>query len=534
MRRTLAAAQIRVEALEERTLLNGFPIVPTVMPPRGWAIYQEIHDAAGDIILVGSAPDATRIFGPTTDFAVARYTADGQLDPSFGNGGMVVTALNPFDVGDIAYDAVVQPDGKLVVVGSENPWRYLDELGTVHVVSGGFALVRYNTDGSLDTTFGSGGEVITPISSPLTPDWSWAQALAVALQPDGSIVVAGTASGPGLPDPPPSSFISGMNEFTIARYTGDGQLDNSFGTGGVVQVCFGGRDVADAVSVNADGTILVCGTSEPFLFDPAMGGIWPDGSVSPTPDSTVNVWVLLNSDGSVADMSGNGGCMNPGGSQDPPGDGGGGGGVIPLVLPPTPFTPGFSNTGFLDTPSMTGPSPAAGLAGADASTGTVTTPTAPASHPTAPAGVSFIQAPSLPWVVNPQTPVSAGASVTNGTPTSTTTTPETNVTSPAPLGISRTKTGDAPPAGDGGTDGDNAAPPEPTVDPGDGVAILRDDYFAQRSSALLDVAVVDGATASRSFLPAAVLVIGSAGLPAIGNRGGRRRRALPIHRFTER
>src|SRR5262249_17768217 len=136
----------------------------------------------GKMVLVGIG---TR--GTSDDFVVARINSDGQEDKSFGNGGNVST---DFGGNDNALAVAVQPDSKIVVAGVTNP-------------AGQFALARYNTDGSLDSSFGSGGKVIT--NSLPRP----AFANAVLIQPDNKIVAAGVA---GL-----SSGASG-SDFALVRF----------------------------------------------------------------------------------------------------------------------------------------------------------------------------------------------------------------------------------------------------------------------------------------------------------------------------
>jgi uncharacterized delta-60 repeat protein len=152
--------------------------------------------AAGDVYL-----------GSTGHWVVglARYNLDGTLDTSFGSGGEVVTSIptqNSFGQGSL-----VQGDGKIVVAGNAD-------------VGGGssrdYALARFNTDGRLDATFGSGGIVYTAIGTN-------AEALALVLQSNGDIVAAGDSAQTG------NSY-----EFTLARYTSSGALDSTFGNGGIV------------------------------------------------------------------------------------------------------------------------------------------------------------------------------------------------------------------------------------------------------------------------------------------------------------
>jgi uncharacterized delta-60 repeat protein len=162
------------------------------------------------------------------NFALARYNIDGSLDTSFGTGGKVTT-----DIGsaDSANSVEVQVDGKVVVAGQS-----YDGIGY------DFALVRYNTDGSLDTSFGTEGIATT--------DFGMADlGNSVRLQVDGKIVVAG------------SSFDPSVTDFALARYNADGSLDASFGVGGKVTTDFGYRDYCNSVALQSDGKIVVAGFS---------------------------------------------------------------------------------------------------------------------------------------------------------------------------------------------------------------------------------------------------------------------------------
>ena len=115
--------------------------------------------------------------------------ADGDLDTSFGSDGKVTTAIG--SGGDYAESVAIQSDGKIVAAGFSYNGSNND-----------FALVRYNTDGTLDTSFDSDGKVTTAIGS------SDEQALSVAIQSDGKIVVAGYSN-------------NGSNDdFALVRYAG--------------------------------------------------------------------------------------------------------------------------------------------------------------------------------------------------------------------------------------------------------------------------------------------------------------------------
>jgi len=191
----------------------------------------------GKIVVAGGS-----VIGLFNDFAVARYLSDGTLDASFGTGGKVITkfenrpdGMAPGEVSADANSVAVQPDGKIVVAGYANIEGEED-----------FALVRYNANGTLDTSFGTGGKVITDF----TRDDS---TFSVAVEPDGKILVAGMAD------------VSRGYGFALVRYNSNGTLDASFGAGGIVTTDFGlldqGFSVAYAASlaVQPDGGIVAAG-----------------------------------------------------------------------------------------------------------------------------------------------------------------------------------------------------------------------------------------------------------------------------------
>ena len=111
-----------------------------------------------------------------SDFALARYNLNGTLDSTFGTTGVITTS---FGTGvDEAHAVLVQPTGKIVAVG-------FSRQAATH---NDFALARYLPGGTLDTTFGTGGSVLTDLQSS-----SDDQALAAVVQPDNMIVAAGTS-----------------------------------------------------------------------------------------------------------------------------------------------------------------------------------------------------------------------------------------------------------------------------------------------------------------------------------------------------
>ena len=176
-------------------------------------------------------------------FAVARYAPDGMPDPTFGGDGTVTTAIGA--AGDEAKALAIQADGKIVAVGTNGDR---------------FELARYETNGDLDDSFGTNGVVTT------NPTPSWDVAYGTALQPNGKIVVAGFGT-PGAPFRP---------RFVLARYTTAGELDPSFGGGGVLISRLGtARDVV----VQPDGKIVAAGYDSSGM---ALARYRRDGTLDPT------------------------------------------------------------------------------------------------------------------------------------------------------------------------------------------------------------------------------------------------------------
>jgi uncharacterized delta-60 repeat protein len=203
----------------------------------------------GRIVAVGKAHR-----GGGTDFGLARYNPDGSLDPGFSGDGKQTTFFG--GIGDHANGVAVQADGKIVAVG---------HTGGYSDAPGDFALARYNTDGSLDTSFSGDGRQTT--------DFGGAdEAQDVALQDDGKIVVVGQG-GPG----PGVGGIAGAN-FAIARYDPDGSLDASFAGDGMEMTYVGDMGVANAVVLQPDGKILAVGQGG-GVFGFALVRYNPDGSL---------------------------------------------------------------------------------------------------------------------------------------------------------------------------------------------------------------------------------------------------------------
>ena len=164
--------------------------------------------------------------------AATALAAAGDLDPSFGTNGIVTTTI-PGSTFAGSPDILIQPDGKLLICFSANS------------ASSGFniTLARYNPDGSLDTTFSGDGIVTSPFAA-----GDFDEARALALQPDGKIVVSGRVG------------ISNAS-FAVVRYHPDGTLDTTFDQDGIVttQIFQGG--IAAGVAVQADGKIVAAGST---------------------------------------------------------------------------------------------------------------------------------------------------------------------------------------------------------------------------------------------------------------------------------
>jgi len=189
-------------------------------------------------------PDGRIVVGgfAAGSFALARLMADGSFDASFGSGGQVLSDISP-GASELAYGMALQADGRIVLAGQADG-------GSGVVVT----LARYNTDGSLDATFGAGGLVFSGFPG---------GANAVAVQPDGRIVVAGFS-------------------FLVTRFNADGTLDTGFGSGGQVAVPFGDtgwESEAFAILVQPDGGVVVAGGTYGSQYEFAVARLGPAGSL---------------------------------------------------------------------------------------------------------------------------------------------------------------------------------------------------------------------------------------------------------------
>jgi uncharacterized delta-60 repeat protein len=170
--------------------------------------------------------------GSAVSFGLARYNVDGTPDTSFGGTGKITA---DFDIGyDFASSIALQDNGKIIAAGQK--WNSN---------KGDNALMRFNSNGALDSTFGVNGKMSNPIGI------GDAGITAIAIQSDGKILAAGICT-----------TIGTGHDFAITRYTIDGQLDVTFGSGGTTTSDFNNTfDFPFAIGLQADGKIVVAGAS---------------------------------------------------------------------------------------------------------------------------------------------------------------------------------------------------------------------------------------------------------------------------------
>jgi uncharacterized delta-60 repeat protein len=216
--------------------------------------------AVGSVAGIAALPDGRILVAATGnqgEAVVRRFDRSGGRDESFGSDGSAT--LEDPSRSFFVSSMVLQPDGRIVIAGGESS-----------AAGQGFFAARFLPDGTLDTTFGGAGFVTTDFAA------GFATALALAIQDDGKIVLAGAFD----PPVPPNEFP--LEDFAAARYDPDGSLDSSFGTAGRLVLDLGGRlpERARAIVIEMDGRIVLGGTTDQgngFV----LVGLLPDGSVDP-------------------------------------------------------------------------------------------------------------------------------------------------------------------------------------------------------------------------------------------------------------
>ena len=216
---------------------GGYAITPYLASGAAGALYDQCNavgvQSNGKIISAGF----TDADGPGR-IMVTRHTTLGALDGTFSGGGKVkIDASQGSSAESIAHALLVLPNDKLLIAGQAG--------GAFNNIE--FLLMRLNANGTPDTSFGSAGTGIvrTPIGTGADI------AYAIALQPDGKIVLAGS-----------SIAADGRADFALARYDSGGTLDPAFGSGGIVTTPVGpGEDIAYAVTVMPWGRIVAAGSA---------------------------------------------------------------------------------------------------------------------------------------------------------------------------------------------------------------------------------------------------------------------------------
>jgi uncharacterized delta-60 repeat protein len=231
---------------------NGSSVIIKHLPASAYTIGAvnavTVDPISGRIIVVGRADTMPTPTSMTSDFLIAAFMADGSFDPDFGSAGVIISDFAPGKANE-ARAVAIDDDGRVVVAGSDTP--------TGPDV---FAVARYDTSGHLDSTFGAGGVAETHFVFREGGIDSLDILHAMAIDKDGNIILAGStldfSNGDIAPD------------IALQRYTPDGVLDIDFGNNGLVQLQLHAPaltvlgDKAYSVAVDADGTILVGGSTD--------------------------------------------------------------------------------------------------------------------------------------------------------------------------------------------------------------------------------------------------------------------------------
>lgn len=235
--------------------------------------FGSVYDQANSIALQSDGKIVVAGYS-NNDFAIARYTINGTLDNSFDTDGKVITNFSSSVFGnsdDYGYSLVIQNDGKIIVAGAST-----NQFGT------DCALARYNTNGSLDTTFGVAGKVVTDLGS------SYDEIYCIVLESGGKIISAG------------KGYNGTDTDFALVRYNSDGTLDNSFDLDGKVSTPIGTiDDDCWSVAIQSDGKIIASGTSNssmPTYSEFALVRYNNDGSLDNSFDIDGKVTTDFNMD----------------------------------------------------------------------------------------------------------------------------------------------------------------------------------------------------------------------------------------------
>lgn len=229
------------------TTFNGTGKVSTNLSGVDDSCRVVIQQTDGQLVVGGATYDLNSGEG---NFVVARYNSNGSLDQNFSTGGVKTT---DFGGDDAVFSVIQQSDGKILAVGESD---------------GNFAIARYNLDGSLDQSFSTDGLLTTDLGGA-------DRALDVIQQIDGKIVVAGYTFDPA----------TSTQDFAIVRYNVDGSLDTTFSTDGISITDLGGLDYANSVIQQSDGKLLLVGATysrDMRYSDFALARYNADGSLDRT------------------------------------------------------------------------------------------------------------------------------------------------------------------------------------------------------------------------------------------------------------
>lgn len=224
--------------------------------PKGYVLTKFPGDLPTAYSSSALQPDGKIVTAGTVnnDFAIARYNVDGTLDNSFSGDGMMIVDFG--SVTDVASDVAIQPDGKIVVVGTA--------LNAI-------AVLRLNPDGTIDNSFSGDGKVYTIVTG------NGDRGYDVAVQPDGKIVVLGSGLF-GIP--------RGPANLAVVRYNPDGTLDTSFSGDGIMRVAISQSDIPADLLLQPDGKIVTVSTTNTHVFTNvlsiAVARLNSDGSLDPS------------------------------------------------------------------------------------------------------------------------------------------------------------------------------------------------------------------------------------------------------------
>ena len=231
----------------------------------------------GKILVAGFSENGV---SASNAFALVRLKTDGTFDSTFGTNRSVVNYIAGGDNSDDYITSIaIQPDGKIVAAGTSRN-------GISSTTA--FAVARYNSDGSLDNTFGTNGTLRNFIAG---GDTSVDIAYSVALTPDGKIVAAGSSQSNT-----PTAYA-----FALARYTSAGALDNTFGIGGSMRGYISGGnnldDICRSITIRPDGKIAAAGSSQDSTLNVAFALAFFDSTGE---TESIRNFISINSNDDIA------------------------------------------------------------------------------------------------------------------------------------------------------------------------------------------------------------------------------------------